>query len=184
LGHLWHSSYWSSDLVAPKPVFLHQNDKSVGEARLPGEEKVLGVMAGIDAVGYEAVDFWGTGQPRANVVMEDLIELVNPTGHIGVIGVYVPQDPCAVDGAKRFGELQLGFGKLWSKAITVGTGQAPVARYNRHLRDLIIDGRPKPSFIVNQDLPLNAAPEAYQHFSNREPDYSEVILKPNQSMVH
>lgn len=39
-------------------------------------------------------------------------------------------------------------------------------------------GRAEPSFVVSKELPLDAAPEAYQHFDRREPGYSKVVLKP------
>jgi threonine dehydrogenase-like Zn-dependent dehydrogenase len=78
----------------------------------------------------------------------------------------------------RAGELLLKFGELWFKGLTVGTGPAPVARYNRYLRDLIVAGRAKPSMIVSHSLPLEAAPEAYAKFGKREPGYTKVVLKP------
>jgi threonine dehydrogenase-like Zn-dependent dehydrogenase len=64
---------------------------------------------------------------------------------------------------------------------TVGTGQAPVARYNRFLRDLIVDGRAKPGAIVTQRVPLEAAPEAYAKFCARAPGYVKVVLKPEMA---
>jgi hypothetical protein len=32
-------------------------------------------------------------------------------------------------------------GKFWNNGITIGQGQAPVKKYNAHLRDLIIAGQ-------------------------------------------
>ena len=58
-------------------------------------------------------------------------------------------------------------------------GQAPVKRYNEYLRDLIIAGKAKPSFIVSHRLPLDAAPDAYKHFDARGSEYTKVILKPS-----
>lgn len=42
----------------------------------------------------------------------------------------------------------------------MGTGQWNVKRYNRQLRDLIIAGRVKRSFVVSHELPLDQAPSA------------------------
>lgn len=42
----------------------------------------------------------------------------------------------------------------------MGTGQAPVMRYNRQLRDLVVAGRARPSFIVSHELGLDEAPDA------------------------
>jgi glutathione-independent formaldehyde dehydrogenase len=60
----------------------------------------------------------------------------------------------------------------------MGTGQCNVKRYNRYLRDLIIEGRAKPSFIVSHKVSLNNAPMAYEKFDKRIDGYTKVILKP------
>ena len=49
---------------------------------------------------------------------------------------------------------------------------------NEYLRDLIIAGRAKPSFIVSHRLPLTEAPSAYDRFDRRADGYTKVILKP------
>jgi glutathione-independent formaldehyde dehydrogenase len=111
-------------------------------------------------------------------VVDALARVVNPTGVVGVIGVYMPQDPGAASEAAKQGRFQLPWGKLWEKGITVGRGQAPVKRYNVRLRDLIIAGRARPSFIVSHRLPLSDAPSAYEHFDRRDQGYTKVVLKP------
>ncbi len=60
----------------------------------------------------------------------------------------------------------------------MGTGRAPVKRYNRQLRDLIIAGKAEPGFIVSKEIPLEEAPDAYQKFDDREDGYSKVLLHP------
>jgi len=57
----------------------------------------------------------------------------------------------------------------------MGTGQAPVKRYDRQLRDLTIPVRAAPSFIVSHEVALTDAPAAYDMFDG----YTEVLLKPN-----
>jgi glutathione-independent formaldehyde dehydrogenase len=73
-------------------------------------------------------------------------------------------------------------GVIWDKGITVGVGQAPVKKYNAYLRDMIINGRAKPSFIVSHRMPLSRAPEAYARFVHRGVgegrDFTKVVLKP------
>lgn len=76
------------------------------------------------------------------------------------------------------GSLASPFGKLWEKGLQVGTGQCNVKHYIRHLRDLIIAGRAKPSFVVSNVVPLNDAPIAYDKFDKRIEGYTKVILKP------
>jgi glutathione-independent formaldehyde dehydrogenase len=53
-----------------------------------------------------------------------------------------------------------------------------VKLYNRHLRDLIIAGRARPSFVVSHEVPLEQAPEAYEKFDKRIEGYTKVILHP------
>ncbi len=61
----------------------------------------------------------------------------------------------------------------------MGMGQANVKRYNQKLRDMIIEGRATPSFVVWHDLPLDEAPDAYENFDQRIDGYTKVILKPD-----
>jgi threonine dehydrogenase-like Zn-dependent dehydrogenase len=48
----------------------------------------------------------------------------------------------------------------------MGTGQCPVRRYNRRLRDLIIAGRATPGWITSHELGLDQAVEGYDRFDN------------------
>lgn len=143
-----------------------------------GGEKMLGVLCGVEAVGFQAVDWEHPGTEQPNRVIEDLIRLVNPTGHIGIVGLYVPQDPGGINPHAKKGEIQISFGKLWEKGISFGTGQTPVMRYCETLRDLITSGQARPSFVVTHRLPLDAAPEAYAKLSRRADGFAKVILRP------
>ena len=60
----------------------------------------------------------------------------------------------------------------------MGTGQAPVKRYNRQLRDLIIQGTAKPGFLVSHEIGLDEAPEGYKNFDERNNGWTKVLLKP------
>lgn len=55
-------------------------------------------------------------------------------------------------------------------------------QYNVYLRDMILSGRARPSFIVSHRLPLSKAPEAYARFDSRGVgegrEYTKVVLKP------
>lgn len=44
----------------------------------------------------------------------------------------------------------------------MGTGQCNVKMYNRFLRDLIISGRAKPSFVISHEIDIEEAPVAYK----------------------
>lgn len=60
----------------------------------------------------------------------------------------------------------------------MGTGQAPVKRYNRQLRDLIVAGRARPGWIVSHELSLDQAPDAYERFDRRDDGWTKVLLRP------
>ena len=113
-----------------------------------------------------------------NIVLNQLIDVVIPTGALGIPGLYVPSDPGGVDENAKRGALSINFGRLFEKGLRLGTGQCNVKQYNAYLRDLIIAGRAKPSFVVSHQVPLDRAPEAYTKFDRREDGYTKVILQP------
>ena len=92
--------------------------------------------------------------------------------------MYVPSDPGGVDERAKRGALTINFGRLFEKGLRLGTGQSNVKQYNANLRDLIIAGRAKPSFVVSHRIPLDEAPGAYVRFDRREDGYTKVILRP------
>jgi threonine dehydrogenase-like Zn-dependent dehydrogenase len=141
------------------------------------ETRGLGTDRGCECVGYQAHDPQGHEQP--NRTLNSLVESVKFTGSIGTVGVYVPQDPAGPDDLAKKGEVAFDFGLFWFKGQKMGTGQCPVKRYNRHLRDLIHQGKAKPSFLVSHELPLEKAPEGYQHFDAREQGWTKVVLAPS-----
>ena len=142
-----------------------------------------GTDKGIDAVGYQATAagssaVGGEQDEVPNIVLNNLIETVNPTGALGIPGLYVPSDPGGVSDTAKRGALSINFGKLFEKGLRLGTGQCNVKRYNARLRDLIIAGRASPDFVVSHEVSLEEAPEAYVKFDRREEGYTKVILHP------
>jgi glutathione-independent formaldehyde dehydrogenase len=142
-----------------------------------------GVDKGIDAVGYQATSAGssaagGEQDEVPNIVLNQLIEAVNPTGALGIPGLYVPSDPGGVNEGAKIGALSINFGKLFEKGLRLGTGQCNVKQYNAYLRDLIVAGRAKPSFVVSNEVPLDDAADAYQKFDKRVEGYTKVILHP------
>jgi glutathione-independent formaldehyde dehydrogenase len=134
-----------------------------------------GADRGCECVGYQAHD--PQGQEHPNMTMNDLVKSVKFTGGIGVVGVFVPQDPAPQDPLYAQGEIVFDCGLCWFKGQTIGTGQCNVKAYNRQLRDLIFAGRAKPSFIVSHALALDEAPAAYRHFDDRDDGWTKVVLK-------
>ena len=57
---------------------------------------------------------------------------------MGIPGLYVTEDPGAVDSAAKSGNLSLRIGLGWAKSLTFATGQCPVMRYNRNLMMAIL----------------------------------------------
>ena len=142
-----------------------------------------GVDKAIDAVGYQATSpgssaAGGEQDEVPNIVLNQLIDITNPTGALGIPGLYVPSDPGGADENAKRGALSINFGRLFEKGLRLGTGQCNVKQYNAYLRDLIIAGRAKPSFVVSHEVPLEQAPDAYQKFDKRVEGYIKVILHP------
>eukprot|EP00871_Galdieria_phlegrea_P005070 jgi/Galph1/5564/GphlegSOOS_G4248.1 len=132
----------------------------------------------VDAVGYQAVEKGGSTE-KPNTVLESLVRVVRPTGGVGIPGLYVPSDPGAPDAAAKKGNLMFPFGKFFEKGLSMGTGQCNVKKYNRYLRDLIICGRAKPSFVVSHEIKLDDASVAYEKFDKRVEGYTKVVIHPN-----
>jgi len=132
----------------------------------------------VDAVGYQAVDSSGSKE-KPNVVLDQLINVTRPTGGLGIPGLYVPADPGAPDAQSKEGQILISFGKLFEKGLSLGTGQCNVKSYNRYLRDLIISGRAKPSFVVSHEIKIDDAPGAYEKFDKRIDGYTKVLIHPN-----
>ncbi|TKA70123.1 hypothetical protein B0A49_10619, partial [Cryomyces minteri] len=132
----------------------------------------------VDAVGYQAVDASGSKE-KPNIVLEQIIKVTRPTGGLGIPGLYVPADPGAPDAQSKEGNILIPFGKLFEKGLHLGTGQCNVKAYSRYLRDLIISGRAKPSFVVSHEVGMDEAVNAYDKFDRRIDGYTKVLLRPN-----
>jgi len=139
----------------------------------------FGVDCGVEAVGFQAHD--PAGQEHPALVLDNLVSVVRATGHIGVVGVYVPQDPDAATEEAKEGRVAFNFGAAFEKGLSIGSGQCPVKRYNRELRDLIIRGQARPSQIISHELPLDQAVDAYAEFDRRADGYTKVVLHPGQA---
>lgn len=121
------------------------------------------VDAAIDAVGFEARGHSGGEQPA--VVLNQMMEITRAAGSIGIPGLYVTEDPGAVDAAAKVGSLSLRFGLGWAKSHNFHTGQTPVLRYNRALMQAILHGRLNIAEIVNATvIGLDDAARGYQDF--------------------
>jgi glutathione-independent formaldehyde dehydrogenase len=144
-----------------EPVDLSQSDR-LGEmiAEITGSPEV---DSAIDAVGFEARGHSGGEQPA--IVLNQMMEITRAAGSIGIPGLYVTEDPGAVDEAAKQGSLSLRFGLGWAKAQSFHTGQTPVIKYNRQLMQAILHGRLNIADIVNaQVISLEDAAQGYESF--------------------
>jgi threonine dehydrogenase-like Zn-dependent dehydrogenase len=147
-----------------------------------GLEKIMeltggkGADRGCECVGYQCCGMHREEVP--NLTMNNLVQAVKATGSIGVVGVFVPEDPNAKDRLERRGQMAFDFGHFWFKGQRMATGQANVKKYNRLLSRLIEKDKVKPSWIVSHELPLEQAPQAYENFDQRKNGWTKVVLKP------
>ncbi|GLY64917.1 glutathione-independent formaldehyde dehydrogenase [Amycolatopsis taiwanensis] len=162
-----------AEKIGAHPVDLAQADPA---QQILDATSGQGADCGVEAVGYQAHD--SAGQEHPELVLDNLVESVRSTGGIGVVGVYLPQDPGAATEQAQRGRIAFEYGTFFSKGQHMGTGQCPVKRYNRHLRDLIIAGRANPAFLVSHELGLDQAVEGYDKFDRREDGWTKVLLHP------
>lgn len=170
----------SAESIGAIPINFDDGDPV---AQIKDRRNGEGTDKGIDAVGYQAAAAGssaagGEQEEIPNIVLNQIIEVVNPTGALGIPGLYVPSDPGGVDENAKRGALSINFGKLFEKGLRLGTGQCNVKKYNAYLRDLIIAGKAKPSFVVSHDVSIDEAPDAYQKFDQRVDGYTKVIIHP------
>lgn len=135
-----------------------------------------GADKGCECVGWQAHD--PDGHEHPNATLNSLVRAVRPTGSLGIVGVFVPQDPKGADAMARNGQIPFDIGLFFHKGLRAGSGQTNVKAYNRKLCRLIHAGKAKPSFIVSHHLRLDQAAEAYRHFDRREEGWTKVVLKP------
>jgi threonine dehydrogenase-like Zn-dependent dehydrogenase len=67
-------------------------------------------------------------------------------------------------------------GAIVNRSLTIKSGQTHVHRYMRPLLKRIMEGEIDPSFIITHRLPLDAAPDAYEMFTNKTDDCLKVVL--------
>ena len=156
---------------------LRKKNRGIQQSLRPGEEKMKGVDCAIDAVGYQARDNENPGKEKATQVLENCLKVVNATGHIGMIGVYMAPDPGGKDEKAKNGIYNFPLGDFFDKGVTMGSGQAPVKKYNEYLRDMIVNGRAKPGKIVSHHIRIEDAPDAYSKFDKRIEGYTKVLIR-------
>ncbi len=136
----------------------------------------------IDAVGCEALaggtvdgvvdavktaTFLATDRPH---VIRQAIWCCRKGGTLSMPGAYV--------GAGD----KIPIGAFMNKGLTWKTGQTHMQKYMKPLLEKIENGEIDPSFIITHKMPLDAAPEGYDMFKNKEDSCIKIILKPGMSV--
>ncbi len=124
------------------------------------------VDCAVDCVGFEAR---GCGHDHTReqpaTVLNQMMAVCKAGGAIGIPGLYVTEDPGAVDSAARLGNLSLRIGLGWAKSHVLVTGQCPVMRYNKKLMNAILNGKIDAAAAVNVHvIGLDDAPNGYKDF--------------------
>ncbi|MBH9336097.1 formaldehyde dehydrogenase, glutathione-independent [Pseudomonas aeruginosa] len=146
-------------------------------AALLGEPEV---DCAVDAVGFEARGHGHSGsqQEAPATVLNSLMGITRVAGKIGIPGLYVTEDPGAVDAAAKHGALSIRFGLGWAKSHSFHTGQTPVMKYNRQLMQAIMWDRIKIADIVGVEvLTLDDAPKGYGEFDAGVP--KKFVIDPH-----
>ena len=99
-------------------------------------------------------------------VLRQVIMACRKGGTVSVPGVYAS----FID--------KVPMGAFMNKGLTMHTGQTHMMRYMRPLLDRIERGEIDPSFVISHVLPLDAAPEAYRMFRDKQDRCTKVVLKP------
>ncbi|AEW92649.1 alcohol dehydrogenase [Streptantibioticus cattleyicolor NRRL 8057 = DSM 46488] len=152
--------------------------RNSGGGMPPGEAGLDGVTCGIDAVGFQARSRADLDQEDPRQVIDDLAAIVNPTGRIGVAGVFAAHDAHPAPHGHADGTLQVPWAVLFDKGVRVGFGRTHDRRYTRLLRDLILTGRAEPQRVVTHHGPLEDAPAFYTAFDRREDGVIKAVLHP------
>jgi threonine dehydrogenase-like Zn-dependent dehydrogenase len=122
----------------------------------------------IDAVVDKAKQMVRLGTDRPHVLREAILNC-RKGGTVSVPGVYIGM----LD--------KIPFGAAMNKGLTMKMGQTHVPKYHHQLLKRIESGEIDPSFVISHTLPLDAAPDAYQKFCDKEDNHIKVVLKPGMS---
>jgi glutathione-independent formaldehyde dehydrogenase len=170
-------------LVHAKKLGYQTVDLSLDATLTEQIEQILGdpeVDCAVDAVGFEARGHGheGAQHEAPATVLNSLMEITRAAGKIGVPGLYVTDDPGAVDAAAKKGALSIRLGLGWAKSHSFFTGQTPVMKYNRALMQAILWDRIKIADTVGVEvITLDQAPKGYAEFDAGAP--KKFVIDPH-----
>ncbi len=160
-------------------ILEHRRRMRGGSPAWRGEEPLIGVTCGIDAIGFQARDREDPSRENPRWVIEALAQLVHPGGRLGIIGVFVDEDPGAGGELEREGALAVPWGTPVQEGGDDRHGtrsrralQRPPARPDRHRPGQAVDDRQPPPRASRR----RRTPTA--RFDARRDGYLKVILRP------
>lgn len=147
--------------------------RELGFLALDGEEVGRPAEALAELIGHPQVDsaidcvgFVAQSPRGAPPLVDTLVEVTRPGGRVAIIGYHPPLAP----GASGPSRVRVDLAAAWAKSIAISTGNCPVGRYNRLLRDAILADRVAIAAAVNATVvQLSAAPAAYADFAHGVP---------------
>ena len=108
--------------------------------------------------------------------------VVRAGGDIGIPGLYVTEDPGAVNESAKVGSLSIRIGLGWAKSCNFSTGQCPVMSYNRQLMQAIMYDKIHIAKATNvQVISLDDAPQGYKDFDQGAA--KKFVIDPHQSVA-
>ena len=158
-------------------ITINFDEESVIE-RLNELTKGKGPEKCIDAVGMEAhatatIDSMYDRVKQATMmetdrphVLREMAYVCRPAGTLSIPGVY--------------GGLldKIPFGAIMNKGLTIRTGQTHVNRCTDDLLRRIEEGQIDPSFVITHTVSLDAGPDMYKVFRDKQDGCIKVVLKP------
>ncbi len=145
-------------------------------------EDILGapeVDAAVDCVGFEARGHGKASEGEAPATVLNSIQAITRAGGaLGIPGLYVTEDPGAIDEPSKVGSLSIQIGLGWSKSLVFTTGQCPVMKYHRQLMQAILHDKVQIAKAVNATvITLDEAPQGYQDFDKGAS--KKYVIDPN-----
>jgi threonine dehydrogenase-like Zn-dependent dehydrogenase len=99
-------------------------------------------------------------------VLRQCIQACRKGGTVSVPGVY-----------SGFADT-IPMGAFMNKGLTMKTGQTHMMSYMEPLLGRIEKGEIDPSFVISHRVPIDAAPEMYKTFRDKQDDCTKVVLDP------
>jgi glutathione-independent formaldehyde dehydrogenase len=98
---------------------------------------------------------------------------VNLAARIGAVGVFLAPDRGAKNEKRKQGIFEFPVGEFFDQGLTIGTGQAPVKKYNEYFHGPTIFRRAKPSRTVSHHIRIDVAPGA----SKKNPIVASMAIR-------